>query len=98
MKAVFIGVDPRVSEIASLSFRVRWPNAEYFDAFTGRAGLEMIEEESPDVVLIHPDFTDMSLNSVIQELRGFSNVPLLVLGHQPDEMEVVTSLETGTLP
>ena len=95
MKAVFIGADPRVSELASLSFRLRWPNAEYFDSSTGRAGLEMIEEESPDVVLIHPDFTDMSLNSVIQELRGFSNVPLLVLGHQPDEMEVVTALEIG---
>ena len=37
----------------------------------------------------------MTLTKVLQELRRFSNVQLLVLGHQPDEMEVVTSLETG---
>ena len=95
MKAVFVGVDARASELASLSFRLRWPNAEFLASSTGRAGLELIEQESPDVVLMHPDFTDMTLNSVIQELRGFSNVPLLVMGHHPDEMEVVTSLETG---
>lgn len=95
MKAVFIGVDPRATELASMSFRLRWPNAECLVSTTGSEGLELIEKESPDIVVIHPDFADMTLTRVIQDLRAFSNVPLLVLGHQADEMEVVTSLETG---
>jgi DNA-binding response OmpR family regulator len=54
-----------------------------------------VERESPDVVLLHPDFNDLTLAKAIQELRRFTNVPLLVLGREGDEMEVVTSLELG---
>ena len=64
-------------------------------ATTAAVGLEMVELESPDVVLIHPGFTDMTLGNTIQELRRFTNVPLLVLGLEGDAMEVVISLESG---
>ena len=74
---------------------LRWPDVTPLVATTAAAGLEMVELESPDVVLMHPDFTDMTLGNTIQELRRFTNVPLLVLGLEGDEMEVVTSLELG---
>ena len=64
-------------------------------ATTAAEGLEMVEQESPDVVVLHPDFTDMTLSGTIQEMPRFTNAPLLVMGHQGDEMEVVTSLEVG---
>lgn len=95
MKAVFIGADPRATELATMSFRLRWPDAAALVATTGGDGLELIEKESPDIVLIHPDFADMALTQVIKELRAFTNVPLLVMGYRADEMEVVTSLEMG---
>ncbi len=95
MKAVFIGADPRATELATMSFRLRWPDAVHFITATASEGLEMIEMESPDVVLLHPDFTDMAFPKVIREIRRFSNVPLLVLGYQGNEMEVVTALELG---
>jgi DNA-binding response OmpR family regulator len=78
-----------------LSIRLRWPDATLFYAATGAEGLELVEREWPDLVLLHPDFADMSLTTVIHDLRGFSNVPLLVLGLQGDEMEVISSLEVG---
>jgi len=95
MKVVFIGTDPRTSEMALMSVRLRWPDSTPGVAGTATEGLEMVERMSPDVVILHPDFTDMSLSKAINELRGFSNVPLIVLGSQGDEMEVVTALETG---
>ena len=95
MKAVFIGVDLRTAEIAALAVRLRWPDVTLPVATTAGEGLELVERESPDVVLLHPDFTDMTLGGAIQELRRFTTVPILVLGHQGDEMEVVTSLERG---
>ncbi len=55
----------------------------------------MVEREAPDVVILYPDFEDMTLSTIIPELRRFTNVPVLVLGHQGDEMEVVTALEVG---
>ncbi|HZA22178.1 MAG TPA: response regulator transcription factor [Dehalococcoidia bacterium] len=95
MKVVFIGADTRTAEMASLSVRLRWPDSAVIHATAAAQGLELVEREWPDIVLLHPDFSDMVLSGAIQELRGFSNVPLLVLGHQNDEMEAVSSLEIG---
>jgi DNA-binding response OmpR family regulator len=92
---VFIGVDPRATELAKLAFRLRWPDAVTLIALAGGEGLQLIESESPDIVLIHPGLPDMTLNRVIKELRDFTKVPLMVLGDRADDMEVVTSLEMG---
>lgn len=95
MKAVFIGVDPHATELANLAFRLRWPDATTLVASSGGDGLQLIERESPDIVLIHPDLVDMTLNRVIKEMRDFTKIPLMVLGDRTDDMEVVTSLEMG---
>ena len=95
MKAVFIGTDSKTAEMAGLSLRLRWPDAPPMTATQALPGLEAVELESPDVVILHPSFSDMSLSECIRELRRFSNVPLLVLGHEGGEMEVVTALEAG---
>ena len=95
MKVIIIGANPRTVDIAKVSVRLRWPDASLQAASTARKGLDLIEQEWPNIVVIHPDFKDSSLLGLIQELRGFSNVPLLVLGNEGDEMEAVTSLELG---
>ena len=95
MKAVFIGASPGTTEIAALSLRLRWPDAIFLSAPTATHGLELVEQQWPNLVLLHPDFSDISHSRAIQDLRGFSNVPLLVLAHQGDEMEAISSLELG---
>lgn len=94
-KAVFIGADPQVAEIVRLGICLRWPDVTPMIATTGTRGLELVKEESPDLVLIRPDFPDKSLTEVIRELRAFSDVPLVVLNHQTNELEPVTALEAG---
>ena len=95
MKVVVIGASPRIVEIANVSVRLRWPDASMLSCSTARKGLDLVEQEWPDIVIAHPDFNDSTLSALIQELRGFSNVPLLVLGKEGDEMEAVSSLELG---
>lgn len=95
MKAIFIGVDDRTGDVAGLGMRLRWPDSTLLRAATGAGGLELVEQEWPDVVLMHPDFTDMPHSQAIKDLRRFSNVPLLVLGSQGDDMEAIASLELG---
>ena len=94
-KVVFIGNNPVVADIAILSVYLGWLKVVAIEATTATRGLELVEQESPDVVLIHPDFTDMTLIQIIQDLRSFSNVPLLVLGYENDETEAVSSLTVG---
>jgi len=95
LKAVFIGADPRATELATMSFRLRWPEATPYVAVSATQGLDLLERESPDVVILHPDFVDMALSETIRKIRELSTVPLLVLGYRGDEMEVVTALEMG---
>ena len=93
--AVFIGADPQVAEIVRLGICLRWPDVTPLVATTGAGGLELVKEESPDLVLLRPDFPDKSLTEVIRELREFSDVPLVVLNHPSNELEPVTALEAG---
>ena len=95
MNVVFIGADPQTADMARLSLRLRWPDAAPLVATTASDGLEWVERETPDVVLLHPSFSDMSLEEAIQELRQFSNVPLMVLGHQGGETQIATALQLG---
>src|SRR5919106_4866814 len=95
MKVTFISVDSRCVQMAAQSVRLRWPDLALTVATTAIEGLALVEQESPDVVLMNADFTDISLSQAIQELRSFSDVPLIVLGHRGDVIEVVTALELG---
>ena len=94
-KAVFIGADPQVAEIVRLGICLRWPKVTPMVATTGTGGLELVKEESPDLVVLRPDFPDKTLTEVIRELREFSDVPLVVINHQTNELESVTALEAG---
>lgn len=94
-KAVFIGADPQVAEIVRLGICLRWPDVTPLVATTGASRLELVKEETPDPVLLRPDFPDKSLSEVVRELRKFSEVPLVVLNHQANELEPVAALEAG---
>jgi DNA-binding response OmpR family regulator len=93
MQVVFIGADPLTSELARSSVRLYRPDATMLVATTAAEGLRLVEQEAPDVVILHPGFSDISLAETLQELRSISSVPLLVLGQ--DESEVVPALEMG---
>lgn len=95
MKVVFIGSNQKTKDMASMSIRLRWPDTELLVASTVAEGLELVEKTSPDAVLLHPDFTDMSLSGAIEGLHRLSSVPLLVLGYAKDQMEVINSMESG---
>ncbi len=94
-KAVFIGADPQVAEIVRLGICLRWPDVTPLIATTGKGGLDLVKDEAPDLVLLRPDFLDKSLPEVIRDMREFSDVPLVVLNHQTNELEPVTALEAG---
>lgn len=95
MKVLFIGADPQIAEQVALSIQLRWLDTVPLVAATAADGLEKVKHASPDVIVLRPDFSDLSLTEAIQSLRRFSSVPLLVLSHQGDAMEVITALDTG---
>ena len=95
MKVLLIGAEPRTAEMVTLSLRLRWPDTEAIVTTQAREGIDMIEQEFPELVILQPNFSDMSLSRVIGEVRGFSEVPLIVLGNKEDELEAIKALELG---
>ena len=95
MQVVFIGADARIAVMSAQSCGMAWPASTLSVTTTATDGLKLVEQVAPDLVLLHPDFSDMSLSAAITGLRRFSNIPVLVLGQSGDEMELVTALELG---
>jgi hypothetical protein len=73
MKVVFIGADPRIAEMAAQSCRMGWADVAPRAATTAADELERVEQVVPDVVLLYPDFSDLSLSETVKRLRSFSN-------------------------
>ncbi len=96
MKVLFFCQDGDIVEQLVLALRLRWPDLKPLIATQGSVGLEVIEKEEPEIVLLCEDLPDMSLWSAIKEIRRFSDIPIIVAKESSDnEMEVVKALEAG---
>jgi len=95
MKALVIEDDPGIVEAVSLCFQLRWSGASVVSASQGGKGLELIETESPDVVILDIGLPDMDGFQVLRELRRFSEVPVLMLTVRGEDIDIARCLEMG---
>ncbi len=64
-------------------------------AATGRAGLAAVAKEHPDAVILDLGLPDMDGTDVIVGIRGWSEVPVLVLSARDQEAHKVAALDAG---
>ncbi|NLE07695.1 MAG: response regulator transcription factor [Dehalococcoidales bacterium] len=95
MKVVVIDDSPEIIEVVSLCFQLRWTDAGILSASTGAAGLELVEEESPDMVILDIGLPDMEGFDVLREIRRFSHVPVIMLTVRGEDIDVAKGLEMG---
>lgn len=65
------------------------------EASTGREGLMLVDSLLPDLVLLDLGLPDMDGQRVLNELRGTSQVPVIVLSVREQEAEKVKALDSG---
>src|SRR5262249_44211011 len=65
------------------------------EAETGRGGIKELKENEPDVVLLDLGLPDIDGTEVIDKVRSFSNVPIIVLSARGQEADKVKALEKG---
>lgn len=94
-KVVFIGDDEGLLNVVTLSIHLRWPDVSPISAASAARGLELVEMEPPDILLISTRHPDLAPAAVVREVRRFSETPILVLSRSEDELEVVNCLEAG---
>ncbi|MFC1860183.1 response regulator transcription factor [Chloroflexota bacterium] len=95
MKVLIIEDDPEIVEVISLAFQIRWPEVKLVSTNLGEKGVELVESESPDVVILDLGLPDISGYDVLKEIRAFSTVPILILTVRGEETDVVRGLEWG---
>ena len=95
MKILIVEDSHEIVETVMLTFKIRWPEAIVVSAEMGEKGVEMVETEKPDVVILDLGLPDITGFDVLKQIRLFSEVPVLILTVRGDETDVVKGLEWG---
>ncbi|AII61465.1 response regulator transcription factor [Dehalococcoides mccartyi] len=95
MKILIIEDDAQTIEIVRLAFKLGWPDLHLIEADFGEYGLEMIETEKPDVVILDIGLPDINGYEVLRRIRLFSETPVIVLTVRSDEVDIVKALSLG---
>ena len=64
-------------------------------ATTAKEGLQAIDDDPPDVVILDLNLPDMDGFDVCREVRSRTSIPILILSGKSDEMDKVLGLELG---
>jgi two-component system response regulator VicR len=95
LKVVVIDDAPDIVEVVSLCFQLRWSGTDVIPAYDGTSGLELVETENPDIVILDINLPDMDGFQVIREIRRFSQVPVIMLTVKGEDVDIARGLELG---
>lgn len=93
LKVLIADDDPNVREIIKLYF-----NKNQMDvvlATNGKQALEGVQTEQPDIVVLDIMMPELDGLEVCRQLRGTTNVPIIMLSAKDEELDRVLGLEIG---
>ncbi|HEX2148086.1 MAG TPA: response regulator [Pseudorhizobium sp.] len=68
---------------------------EVIEAVTGAEALKAVATQAPDLVILDLGLPDMDGKELIASLRGWSEVPIVILSARDREREMITALDLG---
>jgi len=91
--AILVEDDPQIRHF----LRRALPNHGYrlFEAATGTEGLREAETRMPDIIILDLGLPDLDGLEVIQRLREWTTVPIVVLSARGQERDKVAALDAG---
>jgi len=95
MKILVVDDAPDVVESVRLGFTLQWRDVDVLGAGEGEAALDIVEHERPDIVLLDVGLPGADGYEVLQQIRAFSDVPVVMLTARDDAMDKVKGLELG---
>jgi two-component system KDP operon response regulator KdpE len=95
MRILVIDDEADVIESVRFGFTLQWREIDVVGATTGESGLDSIEHERPDIVLLDIGLPDIDGFDVLRRIRAFSDVPVVMLTADDDSMDKVKGLELG---
>ena len=95
MKALIVEDAKDIAEVIETTLLVRWPDAEIWRTESGNSAAGMVEQHSPDIVMLDLGLPDTNGFDVLKSIRTFSDVPVIVLTARGEEVSRVKGLEIG---
>jgi two-component system KDP operon response regulator KdpE len=95
MRILVVDDAPDVIESVRLGFTLQWREVEVLGAERGEHGLDLVEHEKPDLVLLDVGLPDIDGYEVLRQIRAFSDVPVVMLTARDDTLDLVKGLELG---
>jgi two-component system KDP operon response regulator KdpE len=95
MKILMIEDDKATVEVIRLTLEVQDPETTLKSTIKGRDGLESARNERFDVVLLDLGLPDIDGINVLKELRGFSQIPVLIVSARHDPEVITNALNLG---
>jgi two-component system KDP operon response regulator KdpE len=95
LTATVLIVDDEPNIIATLSPLLRTRGYDVLSAMSGRAALDVVERDKPDLVILDLGLPDMQGVDVCRRIRQSSNAPILVLSARGAEGDKVNALDAG---
>lgn len=95
MKALIIEDNIDVQEAVSLCLQLRWPNVDIVSVIDGKAGVDSVKSTPFDIVILDINLPDINGFNVLEQIRSFSNVPVLILTVRGEEDDQARGLEMG---
>lgn len=93
IRILVIEDDPAILEL--LTFRLEQEGYHPITADTGRAGLQLFEDEQPDLIVLDLMLPEMDGLEVCRRIRKTSSVPIIMLTAKELEGDRVGGLRTG---
>lgn len=95
MKVLLVEDNPEITRGITLTFQLRWPDAAVVSAPNGTKGIQAVEKEIPDIIILDINLPDISGFDVLEKIRKFSNVPVIIVTVRNDEVDQLRGLEMG---
>jgi len=95
LKVAIIEDDPQIRNVVSVCFELCWPEVSVVSAPNGGEGVELVKTESPDAVILDIGLPDMDGFEVLDRIRRFSSVPVIICTVRSDEPDELRGLGLG---
>ena len=95
MKILIVDDEPDVVESVRLGFTLQWRDVDVIGTGEGDRAIDLAEHESPDLVLLDVGLPDIDGYRVLERIREFSDVPIVMLTARDGTIDKVKGLELG---
>ena len=86
MKILIIEDEPEIIDSLNMVLDFRLPDVTVLAARTGGKGIDLVKNESPDLVILDLGLPDIHGFQVLRQIREFSTIPVMILTVQEDEV------------